>query len=634
MNPRHLARLAPALAVPVALLLPSAALGAPLPASAPAAVPADDATGDSSLLLMLDASGSMKKDDPSGLTKIEAAKKALTAVVDALPDDADVGLRVYGATVDSQGEPTKAACADTQLAVPVGPLDRTALTSAIKGFTAVGETPIAHSLDQALGDLPDTGKRTIVMVSDGQESCVPDPCPVVEKLVGSGIDLRIDTVGFAVDTKARTQLQCIAAAGGGTYYDADDADQLTTNLTRISVRAAREFGVTGTRVTGSLDTEQGAPVLTAGQYVDTFTTGEGTRHYVLKRTIANSTLHVAVTARPGVDLDDRAENDDKIEFTALDDDGRSCTSLPGRASRIGLSSLAYVITDSLAVEGGTAEEPGDCGASMEVPLEIVRDGGADPVDAELLVVEEPPVADADALPAPAEELDADPAELGRATPVVGGTSLGDATPVTPGTWTEQYVSGETIFYRVPVDWGQTLTLTVATVLADDDGRTGPLFDANLYDPTRGLVEPGNLAPVGRQDARVVRETAAVRYRNREDFPIRFSSLAGQYYIAISVPKVDTDTTVPMDVTFRVDVTGEVSGAPEYVGTAASAAATSTASPTATTSSTPVAAPPPGTTDDRSSGVPLWVWLAGGTVLVLFLVVGAAVVLSRRETPTG
>ena len=52
------------------------------------------------LLLLLDASGSMKAKDPSGLTKIEAAKKALTGVVGALPDTAQVGLRVYGATVD------------------------------------------------------------------------------------------------------------------------------------------------------------------------------------------------------------------------------------------------------------------------------------------------------------------------------------------------------------------------------------------------------------------------------------------------------------------------------------------------------------------------------------------------------
>ncbi|MGL4743428.1 MAG: VWA domain-containing protein, partial [Dermatophilaceae bacterium] len=157
------------------------------PAAAPAAAVAPAVRSDDSnagrLLLMLDASGSMKEPDRSGTTKIEAAKSALTTVVGQLPDDAEVGLRVYGANVDGKGQPTPAACADTQLVAPVAPLDRPALTKAIGGFRAVGETPIAHSLEKGLADLGPAGKRTIVLVSDGQESCVPDPCPVVRKLV-------------------------------------------------------------------------------------------------------------------------------------------------------------------------------------------------------------------------------------------------------------------------------------------------------------------------------------------------------------------------------------------------------------------------------------------------------------------
>ena len=48
-----------------------------------------------SLLLIMDSSGSMNAGDGSGGTKIQAAKTALNGVVDALPDDSQVGLRVY-----------------------------------------------------------------------------------------------------------------------------------------------------------------------------------------------------------------------------------------------------------------------------------------------------------------------------------------------------------------------------------------------------------------------------------------------------------------------------------------------------------------------------------------------------------
>ena len=53
---------------------------------------ADEAAEDTKILLVLDASGSMKGDDPSGTTKLKAAKKALTTAISALPDDAQVGL--------------------------------------------------------------------------------------------------------------------------------------------------------------------------------------------------------------------------------------------------------------------------------------------------------------------------------------------------------------------------------------------------------------------------------------------------------------------------------------------------------------------------------------------------------------
>jgi len=54
------------------------------------------------LLLVLDSSGSIKEPDSSGSTKIAAAKRALHAVTAKLPDDARVGMRVYGATVFSK----------------------------------------------------------------------------------------------------------------------------------------------------------------------------------------------------------------------------------------------------------------------------------------------------------------------------------------------------------------------------------------------------------------------------------------------------------------------------------------------------------------------------------------------------
>src|SRR5699024_4759075 len=94
--------------VPIVLLgVVAAANGAPraVPSAEPRAEPRADGNGTDDagkLLLVLDASGSMAEDAGGGQTRIEAAKDALRTVVDELPDDAEVGLRVYGSDVFSR----------------------------------------------------------------------------------------------------------------------------------------------------------------------------------------------------------------------------------------------------------------------------------------------------------------------------------------------------------------------------------------------------------------------------------------------------------------------------------------------------------------------------------------------------
>ncbi len=183
-------------------------------------VQADPEPGDNSkLVLVLDSSGSMKEPAGDGQTKIVAARTALTRVVDKLPAPAQVGLRVYGATVFKQGQP--GACTDTQLTVPIGTDNRAQLRTAIAKYKPFGETPIGYSLQQAAKDLGPSGQRTIVLVSDGEATCAPEPCEVARSIAKQGIDLKIDVVGFRVGAKARSQLQCVAREGRGDYYDAD-----------------------------------------------------------------------------------------------------------------------------------------------------------------------------------------------------------------------------------------------------------------------------------------------------------------------------------------------------------------------------------------------------------------------------
>ena len=197
-------------------------------------------TADRSVLLILDASGSMNAKLPNGETRIAVAQRAIKGVAGFVPAQAQLSLRMYGA----QSAASQKNCQDTHLAVPFGPASATggAITTTVDGAKAQGYTPIAYSLGQAANDFPaDAKERVIVLVSDGKETCQGDPVVAAKALAAKGIT--VHTVGFVVDTAARGQLQAIARATGGTYFDAPVGPELPDTL-KSALNACKKRVVT------------------------------------------------------------------------------------------------------------------------------------------------------------------------------------------------------------------------------------------------------------------------------------------------------------------------------------------------------------------------------------------------------
>lgn len=243
------------------------------------------------MVLVLDASGSMNGDDGSGSRKIDSAKRALDGLVEALPAGAPVGLRVYGHRVSNNDKAN--GCRDTELVAPVAPLDRARMHAAIGAFAAKGFTPIGLSLREAAADLPSATQRTVVLVSDGVDTCAPpDPCDVARELAASGVSLKIETVGFQVDAGARDQLRCIAGATGGTYVGAGDAASLARELSAIAARALRTYKPVGIPVSGG-PTMGTAELVGRGQHL--FSLPLGDERWFAVRLDEGQTLSASLT---------------------------------------------------------------------------------------------------------------------------------------------------------------------------------------------------------------------------------------------------------------------------------------------------------------------------------------------------
>ena len=224
------------------------------------------------MLVILDGSDSMNEDAGGGGTRLDAAKAALGELIDAVPDGARVGLRVYGNTLS--GVSREEGCSDTNLVTPVGPLDKDAFRSEVQSLEGKGRTPIGRSLLKAPEDLGPSGDRTVILVSDGGDNCAPPPpCDAARQIAKRGLKLSISVVGLQVNDRVRRQLECIADAGGGTYVDAGDPEALKRELLAAFARAFRAYEPTGTPVKGTPDGES-APTIGEGQFLDEIQPGE------------------------------------------------------------------------------------------------------------------------------------------------------------------------------------------------------------------------------------------------------------------------------------------------------------------------------------------------------------------------
>ncbi|QNN54152.1 VWA domain-containing protein [Nocardioides mesophilus] len=625
-------RAASCLLVAALVLLLTAFPGGPAAGSGGAAFAASGVTaaagsgGDGQMVLVLDASGSMKEPAGDGRTRFAAAVTALKEVVRALPADLDVGLRVYGSKIsDGPG-----SCKDSELVVPVGPKDAGALNKALDRAKPLGNTPIAFSLQEAAEDLPAEGSRSIVLVSDGEESCGGDPCRVARDLSQQGLDLHVDVVGFQVDQAARNQLTCIAQAGRGTFYDAPDATSLVNQLSRLSQRAARAYEPAGIPVEGT-DTADGAPLLEPGEYLDTLGDGTGTETYRVEPA-EGSTVHLGATVRPtskgNADLE-------QLTVAVAAADGTECAD-ESESSQGAFDELSPLST-VLSISG---DDLAGCGAAPYA-VAVSREANGSVTPLELTYVLEPEVQDPDALPAAVEDgsYDVRNRTQGKAVPAFGAPAFAAAPQLEPGVYADSILEGEALYYGVALDWGQQLVcdITYRTTPATDaainassiNGKIrmhGPLGD-KFYDAAFNETDSDTYD--GSTPITVHYATPPVRYHNRDgSLGVIPAALPGTYYCGAFLSGAgDYPELSEVPITVTLDVVGKAGeGAPTYTdGTSSPSASPSSAASQGPTGSDgdPAAAP----ADDGSGGFPLWGWL-----LVVLVVLGAALALLSRRSP--
>jgi Ca-activated chloride channel family protein len=183
-------------------------------------------------VIVFDASGSMWG-QIDGKPKIEIARDALKNVVNEWNPNVELGLTVYG-------HRKKGDCNDIEALIPVGKIDKKRVISTVFAIKPKGKTPISRSIKKAAEELKYTEeKATLILISDGKETCDSNPCAVAKELEQKGIDFVTHVIGFNVDKKTDKQLECIANATGGEYFSAKNATALNSAMKSIAKKVEK-----------------------------------------------------------------------------------------------------------------------------------------------------------------------------------------------------------------------------------------------------------------------------------------------------------------------------------------------------------------------------------------------------------
>ncbi len=205
-------------------------------------------------ILILDASGSMWG-RVIGKPKVEAAREAVRDLIGGLNPATRLGIVAYG-------HRQAADCRDIETVLPLSPLDRARAIAAANRLSPKGKTPITASLEEAARQIDPARGGTIVLVTDGIETCGADPCAAAAALKSRNANLAVHVVGFDIPNRAdRARIACIAERTGGTFVPADNARELASALNR-TVQAPPQ-PVAARRTIALRATDGGRPVADA-----------------------------------------------------------------------------------------------------------------------------------------------------------------------------------------------------------------------------------------------------------------------------------------------------------------------------------------------------------------------------------
>jgi hypothetical protein len=163
------------------------------------------------ILILLDGSSSMLQPWVGNEIRFKAAANIITKLIDSIykvNDQVEFALRVYGHQSPAQNK----NCIDTKREVMFSKDNLTQIALRLESLHPIGVSPIAFSLREAAENEMADGRNynySLVLITDGGESCGGNICEVAKKLLEMKISFKPYIIGLVDYAPLKDQYECL-----------------------------------------------------------------------------------------------------------------------------------------------------------------------------------------------------------------------------------------------------------------------------------------------------------------------------------------------------------------------------------------------------------------------------------------
>lgn len=207
---------------------------------------------EAAIFLLVDFSQGMKL-KVNGERKITVFQKNIGKLLNDLPKNSEVGLRVFGNRFGTRDK--KKSCQDSTLIT--GTIsDHQQVLAQIGKVQAKGYSTLAYAVKNTVEDVKYVDRDLVILLMvTAQDNCSGDPILAVKSLLSSRPQTQVWAVNFLGNAKTQEELMAVVAASDGKLFTIADPTEVEEVFGEIGTKLKEHFADLAEQKTAAANTE-------------------------------------------------------------------------------------------------------------------------------------------------------------------------------------------------------------------------------------------------------------------------------------------------------------------------------------------------------------------------------------------